>query len=388
MIYLNQAATTWPKPRAVEEAVAAALRQPPQQPFRSTVAERDTAAACREGLGRLLGIADSSRIRFASGATDALNRLFGGLELGDRPVVVTQTEHNSVLRPLFNRRGAPAPHIVPCDACGRVSPSRTAELLAALASSQGAAADGSNPFAGLLVVNHCSNVTGCVQDLAALADAAHRHRFLLLADLSQSAGTLPVDIDGWGVDLAVFTGHKGLFGPTGTGGWYHRRGIPLRPVLFGGTGRESSRLRYDTAESYEFEVGTPNTVGLAGLEAGVRYLLDRGVERIAARERALLGRVREALAADPNIRLFDAGDAAAGPLLSFNFRGLKPHDAGYILHNAYGITLRSGLHCAPLIHEALGTLPHGTLRLGVSDLTRDEEIDALLEAVAAISRTL
>ena len=222
MIWLNQAATTFPKPRCVLDAHAAALSAPPEGQFRSADTRNGNGLdRCRENLGRLLGISAVDRIFFASGATDATNALVNGLPLAEKRVLATQTEHNSVLRPLMNLTDqVGSVDIMPCDALGRVDPADVTRLLSA-------------PSAALFV-NHCSNVTGMVQDIPALSEIAHRHSVLLVLDASQSAGCLPVDADAWGVDALIFTGHKALFGPQGTGGYYVRPGISLRPFRYAG----------------------------------------------------------------------------------------------------------------------------------------------------------
>ena len=293
MIYLNQAATSFPKPRCVLDAHAAALSAPPEGQFRSADTRNGNGLdRCRENLGRLLGISVVDRIFFASGATDATNALVNGLPLAEKRVLATQTEHNSVLRPLMNLTDqVGSVDIMPCDTLGRVDPADVTRLLSA-------------PSA-VLFVNHCSNVTGMVQDIPALSEIAHRHSALLVLDASQSAGCLPVDADAWGVDALIFTGHKALFGPQGTGGYYVRPGISLRPFRYGGTGRDSRRLTYDDGD-YEYEVGTQNAPGIAALNAGVEYVLEQGVGPIHAKERRLMKALYEELAAIPGMEIMRA----------------------------------------------------------------------------------
>lgn len=374
MVYLNQAATTWPKPPRVLEAHAAALSAAPEGQFRSSArGGRDVMEACRQRLGALLGIADADRIFFSSGATDALNALVRGLPLDGGRVLATQAEHNSVLRPLMNHGDrVGAVDIVLCDAAGRVDIEAAEALLG-----EGAAA---------LFVNHCSNVTGAVQDVPALARAAHRHGALLVLDVAQSAGCLPVEADVWGVDALAFTGHKALFGPQGTGGYYVRAGVPFAPFRYGGTGLDSRRLTYGPGE-YEYEPGTQNLPGIAALLAGVEYVLERGVENIREKERALTRGLREGLSSIGGVTVYGADPDHSGPVVSFNFDGLAASDAAYIL-DGYGIRVRAGLHCAPLIHAAMGAPDTGTVRASVSDMNAPEDIDRLLEAAREISAGL
>ena len=374
MIWLNQAATSFPKPRCVLDAHAAALSAPPEGQFRSGGTPSGNGSdRCRESLGRLLGLSAVDRIFFACGATDAANALVNGLPLAGKRVLATQTEHNSVLRPLMNLNQVGLVDIAPCDALGRVNPADVARLL-------------SMPAAALFV-NHCSNVTGMVQDIPALSEIAHRHGALLVLDASQSAGCLPVDADAWGVDALVFTGHKALFGPQGTGGYYVRPGVPLRPYRYGGTGRDSRRLTYDAGD-YEYEVGTQNAPGIAALKAGVEYVLKRGVSAIHAKERGLMRALYEGLAAVPGVLLYGNYERCHGPVLSFNVRGLTPSDVAYILSGGYGITVRAGHHCSPLIHDALNTSQRGTVRISVSDMNTEADIEALVAAVREITKSV
>ena len=375
MIYLNQAASSWPKPPRVLAAHAAALSAVPAGQFRggSSPEGADVMAACRKKLGALLGIADADRIYFSSGATDSANAVICGLPLKGRRVLATQTEHNSILRPLLNHRDRVGQvDIVPCDGAGRVAPQQVEAML--------------NGDTAAVFLNHCSNVTGMVQDVRVLSEIAHSHGALLVLDAAQSAGCVPLDADAWGADALIFTGHKSLFGPQGTGGYYVRGGIPFSPYRYGGTGRDSRQLTYGAGD-YEFEPGTQNLPGIAALAAGVEYVLEEGVAEIARREQALIKRLRAGLGAIGRVRLY-GGAECLGPVLSFNIDGLKPSDAAYILEGGYGIRVRAGLHCAPLIHKALGTEEFGTVRASVSNMNTDQDVDSLIHAVGEIAESL
>jgi selenocysteine lyase/cysteine desulfurase len=218
-------------------------------------------------------------------------------------------------------------------------------------------------------------------------EIAHRHGALLVLDASQSAGCLPVDADVWSVDALIFTGHKALFGPQGTGGYYVRPGVPIRPFRFGGTGRNSRQLTYDNGD-YEYEVGTQNAPGIAALNAGVEYVLERGVNAIHAKERGLMKALYEGLASVPGVTLYGDHARCHGPLLSFNIHGLTPSDVAYILSGSCGITVRAGHHCSPLVHAAMGTSERGTVRVSVSDLNTQADIAALIAAVREISSSM
>ncbi len=357
MVYLNNAATSYPKPPSVIEAMTAALSSPPVSPLRSSLSQGgDLLASLRQQLGRLFSISDWERIFFCSSATDAVNRIVQGLSW--KHFTYTEDSHNSVLRPLLNS-------LVTSD-------------------------DGQYDC---LFLNHCNNVTGEICDIpAATASRASR---LLMVDAAQSAGCIPIDVDGWGIDILVFTGHKALFGPMGTGGYYVSRRLDLRPAQFGGTGRDSSVIRYTGKGDWEYEVGTQNMPGLAGLKAGVDYVLERGVEDIFRKEQQLTLWLVDELRSIPKVNVYlpavsPAGGSIAnqGPVVSFNIVGLNPSDVGYILQNSYGITLRTGLHCAPLVHRRLGTGKHGTVRASLSDFTTRRDIQTLVDAVNEISKSL
>ncbi len=366
MIYLNNAATTYPKPQCVTDAYTAAFSAPPAGQFRSSGQGRgqDIFTRCRENLGRLFGIGDPERIYFTSGATDALNQLFHGLERRGKKILTTQTEHNSVLRPLYNgiAEGAEV-EIVPCGRFGRVSPEEAEKRI--------------TPDTGMIVLNHCSNVTGMIQDAARFGKIAKRHGLLFLLDASQSAGCIPIDCDAWHADALVFTGHKGLFGPQGTGGYFLRKGVGLRPYRYGGTGRDSSRLTYGD-EEYEYEAGTQNGHGIPALNAGVEYILERGVEQIAEEEQRLMGLLYDGLSDIRGVTVYGEKGENLGPVLSLNLAGLRPSELAYILQNGYETVVRAGLHCAPLIHQAMGTEEHGTVRISISALTKEQEVEEFL----------
>ncbi len=352
MIYLNNAATSYPKPQTVIDAVSKALRNPPVSPFRSNSAvSADVLGELRQKLGRLFGIADTDRIFFALNATDATNRVLQGLSC--RSIDFSPTNHNSVLRPLANNLTV---------------------------SDQGQY--------DLTLHNHCSNVVGEIIDVEKVCREAHNQGKIVLIDTAQSAGCIPIDVDRWGVDILIFTGHKSLLGPMGTGGYFVRRGIDLRPAEFGGTGRDSAVVKYEDG-NWEYEVGTQNLPGLAGLSAGVDYVLNRGVDNIFEKERRLTLWTIGELGKINRVTLYTAADTERqGPVFSFNIKGLLPSDVGYILLNSYGINVRTGLHCAPLINRQLGTMPYGTVRVSLSDFTTREELQTLVRAVGEIASSL
>ena len=375
MVYLNNAATSWPKPPSVIEAVTAALTREPVSALRSNKsASDDLMTELRQKLGRLFHISDCERIFFCSSATDAFNRIVDGLKLHSYDYSIDS--HNSVLRPLANK----TPY----------SGNATLGSVLGRAKRQSRAA-----HYDALFLNHCSNVTGEICNIGLEwqnYQIVHRqsgNRQLLILDVAQSAGCIPIDVDGWGVDILVFTGHKGLFGPMGTGGYYVRRGIDLRPSQFGGTGRDSSIIEYGDGDEWEYEVGTQNMPGLAGLMAGVDDVLERSVENIRTKELQLTQWLINELRGIDKVQLYVAPTAdVQGPVVSFNIQGLNPSDVGYILQNSYGITVRTGLHCSPLIHHRLGTEKFGTVRASLSDFTTLQDLQALVQAVSDICASL
>ncbi|MBO4315970.1 MAG: aminotransferase class V-fold PLP-dependent enzyme [Prevotella sp.] len=360
MIYLNNAATSFPKPSSVIHSMTVALESPPISPLRSNISQQgDMLTDLRRQLGTLFNIRDHERIFICSSATDAINRILGGKEW---TVVATSDNHNSVLRPLLNGH-----HPVRI-----ISPSSVFDTL---------------PNGSLLILNHCSNVTGKIIDVPSIVRQAHQQGCLVMLDASQSAGCIPIDIDRWGIDILVFTGHKSLFGPTGTGGYYVHRAINLRPTQFGGTGRDSSIIKYENDE-WEYEVGTQNMVGLAGLKAGVEYVLGRGVGCIFHRLQSETNRLIHELRSIEKVILYSEGGKRQGPVISFNIEGLLPSDVGYILQNSYDMTVRTGLHCSPLTHQQLGTWEHGTVRVSLSDFTTHEELETFIYAIREITGSL
>ena len=373
--YLNNAATSFPKPDCVAQAVQKAVESLPPGQLRSggTGAADDVFDDCREMLGRLLGIADTGRIAFSSGATESLNLILKGLAIPADQVITTVTEHNSVLRPLYNLPGiAGKPVLLPCDGNGLVDPADF-EREASLGKTRA------------VILNHCSNVTGAIQDAAAFGQIAKRFGLLFILDTSQSAGCMEVKADEWQVDAMAFTGHKSLLGISGTGGYYVRKGVPYVPGKFGGTGRESDRLLYRGGID-EWEAGTRNTVGAAALKASAGWILRQGVEQIRISEDRL-GRLAADMLSDiRGMKVYGKDLKNRGPVLSFSFDRLPPSDLSYILNSSYRIVTRSGLHCSPLIHSYTGSGPAGTVRISFSPFSVPEQIEKLRTALEEIEK--
>lgn len=379
LLYLDNGATSFPKPPQVAEAITRWLREVGGSPGRSghrlsTEAARELFET-RESVARLLGASSSKQIVFAKNATEAINTaILGILERGDR-VVTTSMEHNSVMRPLrhLQEEGRLDLEVVACGKDGSLDLGRVREAL--------------RPGARLMVSTHASNVTGTIMPIGPLASLCREMGTLLLVDAAQTAGAVPLEVEADGIDLLAFTGHKSLFGPMGTGGLYIREGVRVRPLLRGGTGSRSEHEEQPDFLPDSLESGTPNAVGLAGLRAGVEFLLATGVERVRREEKALTARLLEGLRAVPGLKVWGPGDAERTvAVVSFTLEALSPSEVGYILDEAFGIMTRVGLHCAPSAHRTIGTFPSGTVRLCPGFFLGPEDIDYVLESLLTVAR--
>lgn len=365
-VYLNNAAASFPKAPGMAEEVAAALSRIPQDPGRTGSDGGDALLECRRELGRLLPGFEPQRIVLTKNASESLNLAILGLELHDAAVVTTAGEHNSVLRPLYRlqNRSAIRLHIVPCDGQGRVREDEWRRTLKTV-----------RPR--LAVLNHASNVTGAVNDARQLLQAAKAGGSFTLLDASQTAGLLPLDEAGAHADMIAFPGHKYLLGPTGTGALAVKAGIRLHPVFTGGTGVRSESPDMPGEMPACLEVGTPNTASFAGLLSSLRWL------RSNLFPRALFSghtdSLREALRACGAMVV--AVDGERTGVVSFIVPGWTVGDAGYALERSCRIVCRSGLHCAPLVHAAIGASPAGTVRFSLSRFTTAADVERAVRAV-------
>ena len=372
-IYLNNAATSFPKPDCVRKAVLRCMCEEPAGQYRSSEAADSDGLAekCGMLLGRLLGIRDTKRFFFCSGATEAMNLVLSGLGIPAEQIITTVTEHNSVLRPLYNLQGiAGKPVLLSCGRYGYVDP----ELFEKEASRGRARA---------VILNHCSNVTGTRQDAEAFGEIAARYGLIFILDLSQSAGCMEVELDRWGAGIAVFTGHKSLLGLQGTGGFYVREGIPYRLPRYGGTGRDSEKLLFEPGDPIQM-AGTWNGPGLAALAASVSWILEKGVGAIETHERWLRDKTLKELDAISGLRVCGDPEISGGPVVSFYPEHMDVSDLGYILSSGYGIVTRTGLHCAPLIHPQIGSAPSGTVRVSFSPFNSEKDVNGLADALREI----
>jgi len=379
LIYFDNAATSWPKPAGMVEAMGYYNEMVGGSPGRSghrrSIDAGRIILETREALAELFGIDDSLRIIFTKNATEALNiALLGLLQSGDH-VIATCMEHNSVMRPLrFLETQGVQISVVSCSGDGRLNREDVQTAI--------------RPQTRLLVVTHASNVTGTIQPIAELGQLARDHGVLFCVDAAQTAGALPIHVDEMAIDLLAFSGHKSLFGPQGTGGFYIRRGLEqrLRPLMMGGTG---SRSEFEAQPDFmpdKYESGTPNAIGLAGLGAGVRFVLAEGVEAIRSKEEELTKRFLKGLASLKGITVYGPADAAdRAAVVSFNIDGVSPSEGSLELDERFGILCRPGLHCAPAAHRTIGTFPRGTIRFGFGYFNTEEEISLALEAIRSLA---
>ena len=378
-IYFDNAATTWPKPPTMMEAMVnfneSIGGNPGRSGHRISVDAARVVYDARELVAELINAPDPLSIAFTKNATEALNCvLFGLLRPGDH-VVTSSMEHNSVMRPLrFLERQEVELSIVPCSPRGELDPDDVSGHL--------------RKTTKAIVMTHASNVTGTLFPIDALARIARERETLFIVDASQTTGSIPIDVMATDVDILCFTGHKGLMGPQGTGGFYMRKGLEDRvtPLMRGGTGSASEFEEQPDFLPDRFESGTPNAIGLAGLAAGLRFVLDTGVDNIREKEVSLTRRFLDGIEPIPGVTLCgpkDAMDRTA--VVSFNIRGASPSDLALVLDEQFGILCRPGLHCAPAAHRTIRTFPDGTVRFSFGCFTTKEEIERGLEAVALLS---
>jgi len=377
MIYLDNAATSHPKPAAVYERVDSVLRNWSANPGRSAHAMAVEAARiifqARESIGKLFHIGDPDRVIFTANATGALNlAILGMLQPGDRCVTTTM-EHNSVIRPLhhLSQKGVMVAK-VPAARDGSID----AQAVAAAIDSR----------TRLVVVTHASNVAGTISPIAEIISTAHLRGVPVLVDAAQTAGSVPIDVAALGVDLLACPGHKGLYGPQGTGFLYIAPELDVEPILFGGTGSRSDLETMPDFAPDRYEAGTQNTPGIAGLGAGVEFLLKRGVEQVRAHDVSLVRRLMDGLAKIEGLTLYGPRDAErkTGVVL-FTLDGIDPAEIGDRLDAEFGIAVRVGVHCAPQAHRTLGTFPLGGVRMSPGFFNTDAEIDQAVDAVSRIA---
>lgn len=378
IVYFDHAASSWPKPPEVIEAVVTAMHDAGGNPGRGahqlSLAAARTIASARTAVAELLGVPDDRDIIFTPGCTFALNLVLkGALEPGDR-VVVSSVEHNAVVRPLAALAEAGVEvAVVRADAEGHLYPEDVERAL------------GEAPTRAV-ICQHASNVTGAVQPIGDLADVAHEHGAVLIVDGAQGAGHMPVDLTALGADAYACSGHKGLLGPQGVGVLYLAPGFEPRELVQGGGGGDSGDVAGPRARPERYEAGTGNTPGAAGLGAAARLLIATGDE-IHALERRLTRALQEGLAEVPGLRVLGPppGEMRA-PVVSVVHERLTPDEIAFALERRAGIAVRSGLHCTPWTHETVGCEASGAVRFSVGRGLRDDDVDLALSTMREICR--
>ncbi|MBN2489865.1 MAG: aminotransferase class V-fold PLP-dependent enzyme [Planctomycetes bacterium] len=380
MIYLDHAATAFARPPEVRDAMVHFLDRVSANPGRSghrlSLAAAEVVYEAREAVAELFHAPDPLRVVFGLNGTEAINQaLVGLLRPGDH-VVTSSLEHNAVMRPLraLEARGV-AVTVVRCSPEGLLDPAHIEQAL--------------RPETRMIVLNHASNVVGTVLPVAAAGRIARAHGVLLLVDAAQTAGAWPIDVEGDHIDLLAFTGHKSLLGPTGTGGLVIGARVDpgaMQPLKHGGTGSASEHERQPEFLPDRLESGTPNAVGIAGLGAAVRWLLDRGIEAVQEQEAALAVRLIAGLSAIAGVRVYGTEDPARRTAtVSFTVAGRSVAEVGYALDESFDILSRVGLHCAPAAHRTIGTFPEGTVRFSLGLFNNADDVDCAVDAVARIA---
>ncbi|MBN2160470.1 MAG: aminotransferase class V-fold PLP-dependent enzyme [Spirochaetes bacterium] len=381
-IYFDNAATSFPKPPGAVEAVIDYMTRVGGNPGRSgharSVDAGEAVFSAREAVAALFGVKNPMRVVLCSNATEALNLAIQGILRPGDHAVTTAMEHNSTIRPLMEmeRRDGISVTVAPCPG-GRVD---CEELLRSF-----------RPKTRLVVVNHASNAFGVVQPLGDIGMMCREKKAVLLADCAQSAGIIPIDIKRDAVDIAAFAGHKGLYGPTGTGGLVISDDFDfrlIRPLKFGGTGSNSDSTYQPDFLPDIFESGTLNAAGISGLNAGIRYILSLqdGVRTVQSHKRDLAGYfIRKAGECVEGFTTYVAAELMDTGVVSFNIEGKEPSEVAWRLAERHGIMCRSGLHCAPLAHRTIGTFPGGTVRFSFGIFNTPEEIDIAVGALQEIA---
>ncbi len=380
MIYFDNTATSFPKPPCVLEAMAKFMNEIGANPGRSghrlAIESGRIVYSAREAVAELFHITDPLRIVFTANVTEALNlALHGLLKSGDH-VITSSLEHNSMMRPLrcLEQQGIELT-VVQCSPQGRLDPLNIESAI--------------RPNTVMVALNHASNVIGTILPIAAVGQIARKHDLLLLVDAAQTAGVLSIDMERDGIDLLGFTGHKSLYGPMGTGGLIIGERVDIEkfePIKCGGTGSRSEQEQQPEFLPDKFESGTPNALGLAGLNASVRWLLEQGLDQIRSHEIRLTKKLLDGLSSIAGVTIYGEQDPEKQiATVSFNILGKQPSEIGLRLDEEFGILCRVGLHCSPASHKTIGTFPTGTVRFGLGFFNTEEEVDVAIAAVRKLA---
>lgn len=380
-MYFDNSATSYPKPECVCCAVTDYMKNIGTSPGRGTYAKAEEANRLlyqtRKAATRLFGAPRPSNIVFTANSTEAINLVLKGvLRQGDN-VITTGAEHNAVWRPLkkLEQSLGVVIHTVSCRPDGSISLEDAEKQM--------------SPSVKLAVFVHSSNVIGSIYPVGELIELSHKNGVPVLIDASQTAGCIPIDVTKLDVDYLAFTGHKGLMGPTGTGGLYLKDGLTLDTLKEGGTGSMSISPFQPEDAPDRYEAGTMNMMGLAGLKASLEFIEEIGIEEIGRHKQSLITKLIIGLSTESDIFMYGppVGTQRSG-LLSINIGNTSPYDIAALLDKRYDIMTRAGLHCAPQAHRVLGTVETGTLRISVGCFNTEQQIDTLVSALKEIAREL
>ncbi len=381
LIYLDNGATSFPKPGDVYDYMDSFYRNNGVSPGRSgydlSIETGNVVEDTRKTLTKYFNGTDHKRLIFSNNSTDALNLAISGLLKPGDHVITTTIEHNAVLRPLYHMaeyHDVEVDHI-PFNGDGFVNPEDFIPKF--------------KKNTRLVIVNHGSNVLGTIQPVKEIGKLCKERGVTFLVDASQTAGKISVDMEELNIDVVAFTGHKSLLGPTGIGGMYVREGIEIKHSRAGGTGVKSAVKLHLEEYPYRLEYGTLNIVGIAGLYAGINWVLNKGIDTIHNHEMDLTRNLRDKLNKIDKVSCYCVDDLKNHiGVLSFNIDGFEAGNTGTILDGEYNIACRTGLHCAPLVHEQIGThLIHGTVRVGFGPFNTEEHVDKAADAIKEIAET-
>ncbi len=377
MYYFDNAATSWPKPASVITALTGCISRYGANPNRGGYSMARDAGhlvlEARRKLCTLFNTDDPFEYAFTHNTTAALNYAIKGILKPGMHAVATALEHNSVLRPLFSLREASVDvDIAAVGSDGIIAPEKIRALL--------------KPNTRLVIVTHASNAVGTVQPIEEIISIAHQNGSLVLVDAAQSAGCIPLDIKKINADMVAMPGHKGLYGVQGTGVLYVKKGTELEPVISGGTGSESKLLTQPSIMPDKLEAGTINTPGIAALGKGIEYITARGITNIMRHEAGLAEFFYNEINKLDNVKIYGTGDLAKRcPIVTFNIDGIDASSVESILDKKYNIAVRSGLHCAPLAHKAMGTYDTGAVRFSFGAYNDERQTEYAVKCIRSIT---
>lgn len=371
MIYLNNASTSYPKPNSVINAVNDYLSHIPVLAHRSGIDSEsdDIITQARKNLAKVLGTKHFDRIFFTPGSTFSLNMALKGLDFEGKHFIATEIEHNAIVRPLETLKSQNLIEVdyARSDSKGFIDPNEIKRLIK------------NNTKA--IFINHCSNVTGTLQDLKSISKICKENNVLLIVDASQSTGAVEFSIDEIEPDILCFTGHKSLFGLQGSGGIYIRPGFEINPLIQGGTGVLSEITLQPEEPPHRYESGTMNIPGIIAMNEGAKWILDKGIKNISSHKSVLIDKIVNYFQDDKDISIYSDSEYSSKTVFTFNVKEMVPEEVNFLLQSSFDIVSRSGLHCAPLIRKPIGAYPYGTVRVSPSYFTTEKEIDILIEAI-------